>query len=100
MVTIHNIPQVQIDVEQPIIETPQVADNPVDQIGHQNDEQLVEQQNTLENVGQTLRRSTMTRKSAIPNDYIVYLQESDYNVGNENDPESFTQVMSCKESNL
>lgn len=30
----------------------------------------------------------------------MYLQESDYNAGAENDPESFRQAMSCKESNL
>jgi hypothetical protein len=30
----------------------------------------------------------------------VYLQESDYNIGAENDPESFSQAMSCKESEL
>jgi hypothetical protein len=30
----------------------------------------------------------------------VYLQESDYNVGVENDPESFSQAMRCKESEL
>lgn len=28
------------------------------------------------------------------------MQESDYNIGAENDPESFYQAMSCKESNL
>jgi len=28
------------------------------------------------------------------------LQESDYNIGDENDPETFDQAMSCKESNL
>ena len=28
------------------------------------------------------------------------MQESDYNIGAENDPETFDQVMSCKESNL
>ena len=39
------------------------------------------------------------RKSAIPNDYIVYLQELDYNIGAENDPETFSQAMSSKESN-
>jgi hypothetical protein len=100
LVTIYNIPQVQMDVDQPIIETPQATDDPVNQVGHQDDEQLVEQQDPQENVDQTLRRSTRTRKSAIPNDYIVYLQESDYNVGAENDPESFRQAMSCKESNL
>ena len=30
----------------------------------------------------------------------MYLQESDYNIGVENDPETFSQAMSCKESNL
>ena len=71
LVTIYNIPQVQMDVDQPIIETPQATDDPVNQVGHQDDEQLVEQQDPQENVDQTLRRSTRTRKSVIPNDYIV-----------------------------
>lgn len=77
LINISNIPQVQMDVDQPIIETPQATDDPVNQVGHQDDEQLVEQQDPQENVDQTLRRSIRTRKSAIPNDYIVYLQESD-----------------------
>ena len=48
----------------------------------------------------TLRRSTIVKKSAIPSDYIVYLQESDYNIGAENDPETFTQAMSCEKSKI
>ena len=36
----------------------------------------------------------------IPSDYIVYLQESDYNIGVENDPETFSQGMNSKESEL
>ena len=52
------------------------------------------------NVDATLRRSTRVRKSAIPSDYIAYLQESDYNIEAENDPKTFDQAMSCKESNL
>jgi len=31
---------------------------------------------------------------------MVYLQESDYNIRAENDLESFSQAMSCKESEL
>ncbi|KAK2420702.1 putative mitochondrial protein [Trifolium repens] len=104
LVAVHNIPQVQMDVDQPpIIEIPQNVDIPVDQIDHQipeNDEQLVEQHDPQENVDSTLRRSTRTRKPAIPSDYIVYLQESDYSIGLENDPENFAQAVSCKESNL
>ena len=30
----------------------------------------------------------------------MYLQESDYNIGAENDPETCSQAMSCKESDL
>ena len=42
------------------------------------------------------------RKPAIPSDYVVYLQESDpdYNIGAKNDPETFSQAISCKESKL
>ena len=31
-----------------------------------------------------LRRSTRVKKTTIPSDYVVYLQESDYNIGAEN----------------
>ena len=30
----------------------------------------------------------------------MYLQESDYNIGAKNDPENFSQAISCKESYL
>ena len=61
-------------------------------------EQQVEPHTSLKDNDATLRRSTRTKKSAIPSDYVVNLQESNYNIGVENDPESFSQVMSCKES--
>ena len=47
-----------------------------------------------------MRRSIRVRKSAIPDDYIVYLQECEYNVGAENDLETFSQVLSCNKSDL
>ena len=53
-----------------------------------------------EDVDASLRRSIRTKKLVIPNDYIVYLQESDYNIRVENDPEIVSQAMSCRESNL
>ena len=37
----------------------------------------------------TLRSFTRERKSVIPSDYVVYLQESDFNVGAVNDPITF-----------
>uniref|UniRef100_A0A2N9HYL0 Retroviral polymerase SH3-like domain-containing protein n=1 Tax=Fagus sylvatica TaxID=28930 RepID=A0A2N9HYL0_FAGSY len=101
---VYSTPQVQTGVEQPIIEVPQAADDiPVDQVVQElprTFEQRVEPHTSQEYDGTTLRRSTRPKKSAIPDDYVVYLQESDYNIGAENDPESFSQAMSCKESEL
>ena len=110
---IHNTPQVQMGVEQtiaevqpiiedqPVIEVPQVIDNiSVDQVDQElpdTSEQQVEPHTSLEDNGATLRRSTRTKRSTIPSDYVVYLQEFDYNIGAENDLESFSQAMSCKE---
>ena len=81
-----------MDVEQPIIQIPQAAadDIIVDHVAQYSPEtaQPVVQPAPQENVDATLRRSTRTRKSALPSDYIVYLQESDYNIGAVNDPEN------------
>ena len=63
-------------------------------------EQQVEPHTSSKDIGATLRRSARTKRSTIPSDYVVYLQESDYNIGAENDPESFSQAMSCKELEL
>ena len=102
-----NTPQVQPSVRQPFPEVPHIANiDPMDQaaneeipeIVEQPIEQQVDQQIPQENEA-TLRRSIRVRKSSIPNDYIVYLQELDYNIGVENDPETFSQAMSSKESN-
>ena len=104
LIVIHNTPQVQTGVGQPIVEAPQTTDdNPVDQDVQELPEiieQPVAQHDPQENVDTTLRRSTRVRKSAIPSDYVVYLQESDYNIGAENDPETFSQAIDSKESNL
>ena len=107
LIVIHT-PQVQLNVRQPIPEVPHIADiDLVDQVANeeipkfveQPIKQQVDQQIPQENDEATLRRSIRDRKSAIPNDYIVYLQELDYNIGVENDPQTFSQAMSSKESN-
>ncbi|KAL6334103.1 hypothetical protein AAG906_004534 [Vitis piasezkii] len=90
---VHNTPQVQTGVEQtivevqsitkdqPVIEILQVVDNIlVDHVDHElpnTSEQQVEHHTSLEYNVATLRRSTQTKRSAIPSDYVVYLQESD-----------------------
>ena len=45
-----------------------------------------------------LRRSSRVRKSAIPSDYVVYLQETDYMSGLNQDPISFSEAMSRTDS--
>ena len=78
---VHNTPQVQTGVERRIIEVPQVVDNIlidlVDQELPDTSEQQVEPHASLEDNGETLRRSTRTKRSTIPSDYVVYLQEFD-----------------------
>ena len=85
-------------MRQPFPKVPHIANiDPVDQVANeeipkiveQPIEQQVDQQIPQENDEATLRRSTRFRKSSIPNDYIVYLQELDYNIRSKNDPETF-----------
>lgn len=52
----------------------------------------------METVG--ARRSSRTKRSAIPSDYVVYLQESDYDIGLKKDPISFSQAMNQENSSL
>ena len=71
-------------MRQPFLEVPHIAEiDPVDQVSNeeipesveQPIKQQVDQQIPQENDEATLRRSTRVRKSTIPNDFIVYLQE-------------------------
>ncbi|KAL0410471.1 UNVERIFIED_CONTAM: Retrovirus-related Pol polyprotein from transposon TNT 1-94 [Sesamum latifolium] len=55
-------------------------------------------QNLDENV--EVRKSSRVKKFTISSDYIVYLQESDFDIGPENDPTSFSQAMISENSNL
>ena len=102
LVIVHNTHQFPISVEQPIVEVPQVAENLLEdqqvQELPQNLEQTIEPQAPQGEDGPTLSQSTSERKSTIPSDYIVYLQETD--IGAENDPKTFSQALSCKDSDL
>jgi hypothetical protein len=102
LIIVYNTSQVQTGVEQPIIELPQVANHiSVEQAIQElprTFEQRVKPYTSQGYDGTTLRRSIRSKKLTILNDYIVYLQESDYNIRAKNDPESFSQAMSCKEA--
>jgi len=81
LVIVHSTPQVQTRVEKPTVEVPQVAhDIPVDQGAQELPRtfgEQVEPHTSQEDDGTTLRRSTRPKRSAFPNDYVVYLQEYD-----------------------
>jgi hypothetical protein len=98
IVVVRDRAQPQVEIERQLSH----ADNDlVDQVVQEEplvNEQPVGQLDPQENVDPTLRRSTRMRKTAIHEDYYVYLQESDFNVGAENDPETFSQAISCNES--
>lgn len=83
-------PQVLTPGREPVV--PQ-ADNvdPFDQVANQDPveqqiEETVEQHVPQETDEATLGRSNRVRRSAIPDDYEVYFQEVDCNIGAENDP--------------
>jgi uncharacterized protein YqgQ len=58
-----------------------------------NDEPLISQELV------PLRQSTRTRKTAISNDYVVYLEEHEYDIGMmEEDPENIHQALKCRNS--
>jgi len=70
----------------------------IEQHQTQNVEQPVEQHPKGMDV--TLRRSTRIKKPAIPSDYQVYLQKSQYDFRVENDPQSFLQAINSCNSKL
>ena len=74
--------------------------NYVDQVVHElldMVEQPARQHDPQGNVELTLRRSTRVRRSTIPYDYIVYLQELVNDFGVENDLIRFSHAMNCKD---
>ncbi|RDX89579.1 hypothetical protein CR513_28685, partial [Mucuna pruriens] len=81
-------------VRKPITKVPQVVENDcIDQVVNGEQQNYVKQHTTL-------RISHRVKNSEIPSDYIVYLQESNYNIEAKNDLETFSQAMSSEESNL
>ena len=45
-----------------------------------------------------VRRSQRTRRSTIPNDYEVYLQEHDFDTHDDSDPVTYEKVISSSHS--
>jgi len=76
-----NIPTGVIGISQDII--PEFAsDTPQDNVGEPPAQEVVPREQTLDpQESMPLRRSTRERRSAMPNDYIVFLQEYEVNIG-------------------
>ncbi|GJZ30076.1 hypothetical protein Tco_0575123, partial [Tanacetum coccineum] len=70
-----------------------------------NNEQTPHEKNNLptqtsEPVRKELNKPARVRKSAIPDDYIVYLQEADFGIGIDNDRVSFSQAIKGDKSKM
>ena len=46
------------------------------------------------------QRSTRTRKSAIPDDYVVYLGEHDFDISPVSDPMTYKDAITCPRSSM
>ncbi|KAM1019856.1 hypothetical protein ACFX2I_041197 [Malus domestica] len=98
------INEVRVQIPTPIITKQVVVPahvEPLDNVEQQiNDHLLQNEIITNENVVEepqeiALRRSQGERKRAISDDYVVYLQESDVDIGINKDPVSFSQAVNC-----
>ena len=48
----------------------------------------------------TLRRSQRIKRSVIPNDYEVYLQEYEFDISDDSDPITYEEALSSSHSNF
>ncbi|GJT61588.1 retrovirus-related pol polyprotein from transposon TNT 1-94 [Tanacetum coccineum] len=85
--------------------TPDVVHVFQNQEQYLNNEQTPHEENNLPTqtskpVGIALSKPARVRKSAIPYDYIVYLQETDFDIGIDNDPVSFSQAIKGDKSEM
>ncbi|GKA49511.1 retrovirus-related pol polyprotein from transposon TNT 1-94, partial [Tanacetum coccineum] len=87
------------------LENGEVSGSVENQEQYLNNEQTPHEENNLptqtsEPVGITLNKPARVRKSVIPDDYIVYLQETDFDIGIDNDHVSFLQAIKGDKSEM
>ena len=82
-----------------VITTSVIATNSNEEVQH-NDEPMIHNEPIVEEPQEVaLRKSQRERRPAISNDYVVYLHETETNLSiNDNDPVSFSQAISCDNS--
>ncbi|RVW35834.1 Retrovirus-related Pol polyprotein from transposon TNT 1-94 [Vitis vinifera] len=102
-----DIEEIRVDIPPPFLPQEIIVPQPVQQVedNEQNnrDGSLPLENIAIENVVEPpqpapLRRSQRERRPAITDDYVVYLQESDYDIGIRKDPVSFSQAMESDDS--
>ncbi|KAL6340144.1 hypothetical protein AAG906_040580 [Vitis piasezkii] len=88
-----DIEEIRVDIPPPFLPQEIIALQPVQQVEEH------EQHNRNEPPQPApLRRSQRERRPAISNDYVVYLQESDFDIGIRKDPVLFSQAMESDDS--
>lgn len=98
------IQEVRVQVPLPLVSSQVVAPIHVnhgnDFQGQQTNDQTPQPNESIIDESQeiTLRRSERQKRSAISDDYVVYLQESDFDVGIDDDPISVSQAMKSENS--
>ncbi|RVW56243.1 Retrovirus-related Pol polyprotein from transposon TNT 1-94 [Vitis vinifera] len=102
-----DIEEIRVDIPPPFLPQEIIVPQPVQQVedNEQNnrDGSLPLENIAIENVvvppqPAPLRRSQRERRPAITDDYVVYLQESDFDIGIRKDPVSFSQAMESDDS--
>ncbi|KAM1663097.1 hypothetical protein ACFXTN_038807 [Malus domestica] len=60
----------------------------------------VENAQNVNEVIPIVRKSTRVRKPALSNDYVAYLQEVEFDVGDDDDPITYKEAMESKNASL
>ncbi|WJZ82589.1 hypothetical protein VitviT2T_002334 [Vitis vinifera] len=102
-----DIEEIRVDIPPPFLPQEIIVPQPIQQVKeneqHNRDSSLPPENIAIENAVEPpqpapLRRSQRERRPAIIDDYVVYLQESDFDIGIRKDPVSFSQAMESDDS--
>ena len=102
-----DVEEIRVDIAPLFLPQEIIVPQPVQQVEeneqHNRDGSLPPENIAIENAVEPpqptpLRRSQRERRHAITDDYVVYLQESDFDIGIRKDPVSFSQAMESDDS--
>ena len=102
-----DVEEIRVDIPPLFLPQEIIVPQPVQQVEeneqHNRDGSLPPENIAIENIVKPpqptpLRRSQRERRPAITDDYVVYLQESDFDIGIRKDPVSFSQAMEGDDS--